>query len=95
MTTNNGAIIQQLNVKQSQSIKQLSQSDNTDDARIQARKDAIEWGQAYKKYLTDYKEEARMIIQEKIFREKDESLESLDLDESIFFPAFPNTPHIG
>ncbi|NET40851.1 hypothetical protein [Okeania sp. SIO2B3] len=84
-----------MNARQQQSVRQSIQSDNTDDARIQARKDAIEWGQAYKKYLTDYKEEARMIIQEKIFREKDEQLESLDLDESMFFSALPGTPHIG
>ncbi|MGD1805828.1 hypothetical protein ACP6PL_10370 [Dapis sp. BLCC M126] len=84
-----------MNVKQQQSVKQFSQSDNNDDARMQARKDAIDWGQAYKKYLTDYKEEARMIIQEKILKEKDEKLESLDLDESIFFPGLPSSPHLG
>ncbi|OZH52694.1 hypothetical protein AFK68_22670 [Hydrocoleum sp. CS-953] len=85
-------------MKQQQSINDAikqSQSDHTDDARIQARKDAIEWGIAYKKYLTDYKEEARMIIQEKILKEKDEKLESLDLDESMFFPGLPSAPHIG
>lgn len=85
MTTSNEAIVRQLTVKQPQSSRVPSQSNNTDDARIQARKDAIEWGQAYKKYLTDYKEEARTIIQEKVFREKDERVESLDLDDSIFF----------
>lgn len=93
MATNNSAIVQQLNVKQHQSLNTASQSDNTDDAQIQARKDAIIWGQAYKKYLTDYKEEARMIIQEKILKEKNEKLESLDLDESLFFLS--STPHIG
>ncbi len=95
MTTNNGAIVQQIALKQEQSIKSPKPSDNSDDARLTARKDAIIWGQAYKKYFTDYKEEARMIIQEKILKEKDEKLESLDLDESIFFPGLPSAPHIG
>lgn len=92
--TNNGAIVQQLTAKQPQSPRQTLQSDNTDDARIQARKDAIEWGQAYKKFLYSDKEEVRRIIQEKIFREKDEQLESLDLDESMFFSALPGTSDI-
>ncbi|MEM1169246.1 MAG: hypothetical protein AAGJ08_09290 [Cyanobacteria bacterium P01_H01_bin.35] len=95
MTTNNGAIVQKIALKQEQSSKTHQQSDNADDARMQARKDAIDWGQAYKKYLTDYKEEARMIIHEKILKEKDEKLESLDLDESMFFPGLPSVPHIG
>ncbi|NET79728.1 hypothetical protein [Okeania sp. SIO1F9] len=89
MTTNNSAIIQQINQSkssQSQSEQRFKQNEITDDARITARQDAIIWGQAYKKYLADYKEEARLIINEKLLSDSgDKTLESLDLDETMFF----------
>ena len=87
MTNSNGAIVAQLKSKQSQSETakiQTEKSDITDDARMTARQDAIEWGKAYKKYLEDYKEEARMIINERILSGSGKA-KSLDLDESMFF----------
>lgn len=87
--SNNGAIIQQLKSKQLNYAETVAtnsdQSDITEDARLAARRDAITWGKAYKKYLEDYKEEARMIINEKVAGTN--KLEKLDLDESIFFPV--------
>ncbi len=88
MSNSNGAIVQQLKSQQSHfeaEKLQSDQSDITEDARLAARRDAITWGKAYKKYLEDYKEEARMIINEKITGAN--SVEKLDLDESIFFPT--------
>lgn len=98
MTTNNSAIIQQIQQSksnQSQSEQRLKQNEITDNARITARQDAIIWGQAYKKYLTDYKEEARLIINEKILVDSNQQqkLESLDLDETMFFAEpYPQVP---
>ena len=78
--------LQQSKSSQSHFEQRLKQNEITDDARITARQDAITWGQAYKKYLTDYKEEARLIINEKLLSDSNEkTLESLDLDETMFF----------
>jgi hypothetical protein len=91
MTTNgNAAIVQQLTSKQSsqsefKSRSDQDQSDITDDARMAAREDAIKWGKAYKKYLEDYKEEARMIINERILTSSEPKTKTLDLNEEMFF----------
>ena len=88
MTTNNSAIVQQ--IKQSQSTQSQSEkpsqrlelSEIINDAKRTAREDAITLGKAYQHYYADFKEDARMIIAEKMLNQ----LPSTDdeLDESIF-----------
>ncbi len=88
MTTNNSAIVQQINQSkstQSQSEKQfqrLELSEIIADAKRTAREDAITWGKAYQHYYADFKEDARMIIVEKLMNQ----LSSTDdyLDEALF-----------
>lgn len=77
--------INQSKSSQSQSDKQfqrLELSEIIADAKRTAREDAITWGKAYQHYYADFKEDARMIIVEKLMNQ----LSSVDddLDESIF-----------
>lgn len=88
MTTNNSAIVQQIQQSkssQSQSEKQFQRLELPEiiaDAKRTAREDAITWGKAYQHYYADFKEDARMIIVEKLMNQ----LSSVDddLDEGIF-----------
>ncbi|NES64127.1 MAG: hypothetical protein F6K24_02110 [Okeania sp. SIO2D1] len=70
---------------------QSESSEITDEAREHARKtafyDTIQWGKIYRKYLEQYREEARLIINDKVLANfsKSNEMQSLELDESMFF----------
>lgn len=94
MASNNGAIVQQLKSKQfnfEESTRPPEASEITDEAREHARKTAfqetIKWGRVYKKYLEQYREEARLIINDRILADfsKSSEVQSLELNESMFF----------
>ena len=77
--------IKQSQSNQSQSDKpsqRLELTEIINDAKRTAREDAITWGKAYQHYYADFKEDARMIIAERMLNQ----LPSTDdeLDESIF-----------
>ncbi|NEP03579.1 MAG: hypothetical protein F6K25_29915 [Okeania sp. SIO2G4] len=88
--------INQSKSTQSQSEKQfqrLELSEIIADAKRTAREDAITWGKAYQHYYADFKEDARMIIVEKLMNKLSSTDD--DLDESIFNelhspPIFPS-----